>query len=31
LFTVDELLRDVPTTIMNDAPMVAAPYVKEAS
>ena len=31
LFTMEELLQDVPSTIMNDAPQVAAPYVKEAS
>lgn len=28
LFTMDELLRDVPTTIMSEIPLVAAPYEK---
>lgn len=28
LFTIDELLRDMPTTVMRDAPVVAAPFEK---
>jgi NAD(P)-dependent dehydrogenase (short-subunit alcohol dehydrogenase family) len=28
LFTIDELLRDIPSTIMSEAPLVAAPYEK---